>query len=295
MQVMLEPDVLRTFVAIAETGSFSAAADAVARTPSAVSMQMKKLETQLGRELFARQGRGVTLAPGGEELLAYAKRLIRLNEETVAHFLAPPLEGSVRLGTPDDFATRFLPEALARFACAFPRVRTEVVCDMSVNLIPKLDAGELDMTLITREPCSSAAQRGKIIRRERLVWAGLDGGKSVKRRPLPLTLAPSGCAWRNSSLVALEAVAVPYDVIYTSAHYAGQKAAMLADLALAPVPESIVEPPLVSFGEGEGLPPAGEYELALLRCPAIAGSELLDTLECHIVESFAHKAGYLVA
>jgi len=126
---LLELDVLRTFVAIAETGSFTAAANAVFRTPSAVSMQIKKLEDQLGRAVFSRDARSVTLTADGEMLLTFARRLLALNREAVSKFVAPSISGIVRLGSPDDFGERVLPSVLKRFAQSHPAVAVDVTID----------------------------------------------------------------------------------------------------------------------------------------------------------------------
>ncbi len=289
MQILLETDVLRTFLSIAETGSFSSAALSVGRTPSAVSMQMKKLEQQLQRDLFIRQGRGVVLSPDGEEMVSYARRILHINEEAVAHFTQPHLEGAVRIGTPDDFATRFLPVALGKFARAYPKVQVEVVCDLSVNLIPQVERGTMDMTLVSQTNTLTHVTRGIPIWRESLVWAVHEDGQAATRRPLPLALSPRKCAWRASALRVLDETDIEYHIAYTSTHYAGQQAAIVADLALAPMPQSLVESPLRIVEDGEGLPALEDYEVRLLRAPGKKDS-VLDTLAAHIVDSFSEHA-----
>ena len=126
MAAMLDLDQLRTFVAIAESGSFTKAADAVHKTQSAVSMQMRRLEERIGKPIFARDGRMSKLTEEGERLLGYARRMVRLSDETSPPSTRPSFPGSVRLGTPDDYADRFLPEILARFARSNPRVEVSV-------------------------------------------------------------------------------------------------------------------------------------------------------------------------
>ena len=135
MAATLDLDQLRTFVAIVETGSFTKAADIVFKTQSAVSMQMRRLEERIGKPIFARDGRASRLTEEGERLLGYARRMVRLNDETVAAFDETELSGSVRLGTPDDYADRFLPEVLARFARSNPRVEVSVICEQSTELV----------------------------------------------------------------------------------------------------------------------------------------------------------------
>lgn len=262
---LLDTDTLRTFVAIAENGSFTRAAHQVFRTPSALSMQIKRLEETLGQSLFIREARRVSLTPEGEVLLGYGRRLLKLNEEAVGRFLAPSLEGSVRLGTPDDVGTRVLPQVLTRFARSHPAVQVNVNAGRSVDLLKRLDDGELDLALVTLGHSDLSAKRGEVVHTEPLVWAGRDGGVAVQRSPLPLSLANHGCAWREMALGALDKAEIRYRVAYNSEHCAGQEAAMLADLAVAPFPASLVQPPLRVLGPENGLPALGDYQIALVR------------------------------
>ena len=181
----LELDVLRTFVAIAETKSFSAAANAVFRTPSAVSMQIKKLEETLKRPVFIRDARNVTLTGDGEILLSYARQLLAINREAVSKFITPDISGVVRLGSPDDYGERVLPHVLKRFAETHPAIAVDVVIDQSVNLQKRLDDGTLDLTLMT---CSSVhtPAGSEVLLTENIVWAGARGGSAHLRDPLPV-------------------------------------------------------------------------------------------------------------
>jgi len=142
---LLDVDQLRTFVAIVETGSFTRAAEVVHKTQSAVSMQMKRLEERLERPIFARDGRASKLTEDGERLLDYARRIVKLNAEALAAFSNPELSGVVRLGVPDDYADRYLPEIMARFSRVYPGVELTVFCEPSIDLIARLDANEIDL------------------------------------------------------------------------------------------------------------------------------------------------------
>ncbi|SFR43882.1 DNA-binding transcriptional regulator, LysR family [Marinobacter gudaonensis] len=277
---LLDSDVLRSFVAIAECGTFTSAAKAVHRTPSALSMQIKQLEKNLGKTLFIREPRQVTLTAEGEVLLDYGRRLLRLNEEAVQHFIAPTLEGKVGIGTSDDIGTRILPEVLAEFARSYPAVQVDVVVGSSKQNLARLDAGELDMTLVTVAD-EAGISRGEIVHQEPLVWAGREGASAFQRSPLPLAMAHEGCAWRRMTLRALDRAGIAYRIAYTCEHCSGQEAAMLADLAIAPFPKSLVKPPLREI-TGEALPSIGSYQLALVR----RGSDPLnDALASHVKEA----------
>lgn len=281
---LLDTDVLRTFVAIAESGSFTRAAKQVFRTPSALSMQIKRLEETLGQPLFVREARHVRLTPEGEILLGYGRRLLKLNEEAVTHFLAPSLEGTVHFGTPDDVGSRILPRVLAQFARSHPAVQVDVVVGRSIDMLERLDAGELDLALVTAGNEGLGSARGEIVHSESLAWACLDGGVAQERAPLPLALANQGCAWRAMALSALDRDGVAYRVAYTSENCAGQEAALLADLAVAPLPLSMIRAPLRKLTQDDGLPIIGDYRILLVH--AANTGVVSEALAGHVIDAF---------
>jgi DNA-binding transcriptional LysR family regulator len=278
----LELDLLRTLVAIAETGSFNRAARAVFRTPSAVSMQMKKLEEQVGRPLFAKDGRSVALTPDGEILVGYGRRIMTLTDEAWRRFHAPEIEGTIRLGTPDDYASQFLPPILSRFAASHPNVEVDVTCLSSQELLSLLDENAVDVALIS---AGHGLQRGITVHREPLVWAGLRHGCAHELNPLRLAVSHLGCCWRRKGLEALDRAGVAYRIAYSSKHYSGQLAAVMAGLALAPLPLSSVRGDLKVFGAEVGLPPLGHVEIELHRAVNATGP-LFDALATHIENNF---------
>lgn len=265
---LLDPDVLRTFIAIAEAGSFAAAAAAVARTPAAVSMQIKKLEEQLGRTLFNRDSRSVSLTRDGEMLIGDARRLLALNRETVARFVCPDVSGIVRLGAPDDVSERRLPGMLRRFAETHPGVTVDVVVENSAPLLRSMAAGDIDVAVIT---CDEAFDDGprpvEILMREPLVWATLKGGIAAGRDPLPLSVWEEGCVWRKAGIEGLERQGRAYRVAFRSAYIAGQRAAILADLAVAPLPVSCLSETIVEADPRYRLPKLPDYRLGLAVAP----------------------------
>lgn len=263
---LLELDVLRTFVAIAETGSFTTAANAVYRTPSAVSMQIKKLEEILGRSVFSRDARSVSLTSDGEVLLGYARRMLAINREAVSKFIVPDIVGVVRLGSPDDYGERILPYVLKRFAQTHPSIAVDVTIDQSNNLRRRVDERTLDITLLTNSFKASMAG-AEVLLTEPIVWAGAKGGCAHLRDPLPVSLWEEGCAWRAGALDALGTQGRNYRVAYMSAHTAGQRSAIIADLAVAPMPKSFIGGDLVELTDKDGMPEMGTYSLALLVPP----------------------------
>ncbi len=264
---MLDIDVLRTFVAIADTGSFSSAANAVFRTPSAVSMQIKKLEEQIGVAVFDRDARSVTLTSDGEVLLGYARRLLALNREAVSKFVAPTVTGVVRLGSPDDIGECVLPLVLKRFAETHPGVTVDVVIDQSSNLRKRLDERRLDVTLINISHTILNKGDVEVLLDEELVWAGAKCGTAYRREPLPLSIWEEGCAWRGSALEALETSGRPYRIAYMSSHSTGQRAAIMADLAIAPFGKTLLSDGIVALGPEHGLPALGRYQLGMVVKP----------------------------
>ncbi len=260
---LLDLDVLRTFTAIAETGSFTAAANAVFRTPSAVSMQIKKLEDVLGRPVFSRDARSVALTTDGEMLLGYARRLLAINREAVSKFIVPDIVGVVRLGSPDDYGEQVLPQVLKRFAQSHPSIAVDVTIDQSSNLRRRMDDRALDITLLTNSYKASATG-AEVLLTEAIVWAGAKGGCAHLREPLPVSVWEEGCVWRAGALEALGSQGRNYRVAYMSAHTAGQRAAILADLAVAPLPKSFLGCDMVELGAKDGMPEIGTYNLAMI-------------------------------
>ncbi|MCE8033259.1 MULTISPECIES: LysR substrate-binding domain-containing protein [Halomonadaceae] len=283
---LLDSDVLRSFVAIAECGSFTRAARQVFRTPSALSMQIKRLEETLGQALFVREARQVRLTPEGEVLLGYGRRLLKLNEEAVTQFLAPSVSGRLGFGTTDDVGTRILPGVLAQFARSHPAVQVDVVVGSSREMLARLDAGELDLVLVTAGNPGQGV-RGEVVHSEPLVWVGREGGVAAQRSPLPVALAHQGCAWRGMALEALNRAGLSFRIAYSCEHCAGQEAAMIADLAVSPFPQSLVRPPLRRI-DPDLLPPLGEYQLTLVKRPG--ASQACETLVGHVMGAFqAHS------
>lgn len=260
---LLDLDLLKTLVAIAETGNFSAAAAAVHRTPSAVSMQVKRMEDILGRAVFIRDSRSVELTADGAFLLEHARRMLALNRDAVARFVQPEIDGVVRLGAPDDVAERFLVDMLRRFADSHPQVTVNVTVDGTDRMIEMLKRGNLDLTMITCE-AGFNEDNAEVVFREQLVWAACRGGVAAEQNPLPVSVWEEGCAWRKAALDQLDAEGKPWRVAFQSAHISGQRAAVLADLAVAPIPVSSIGGDIVEAPPHFGLPKLPSYALGIL-------------------------------
>ena len=261
---ILDLDLLRTFVAIAETGNFSAAAQAVFRTPSAVSMQVKKMEEVIERPLFVRDSRSVTLTEDGERVLVHARRMLAMNQDLMAEFHQQHLQGTVRLGIPDDVAERFLPDMLARFARTHPGVIVNAIVENTGPMLRMVQERRLDLALISRLPSQAEDRPCEVLISEQLVWAGCRCGMVWEKDPIPVSVWDETCAWRQAGLSGLERSGRKYRIALESGHLAGQKAAVLADLAIAPIPESALGGDIVEVPATANLPPLPRYELGLM-------------------------------
>ena len=286
---LLELDLLRTLVAIAETGNFSSAAQVVGRTPSAVSMQVKKMEDLVGKPVFVRDSRSVSLTADGEALLEHGRRLLALNREMLARFIRPDVAGEVRMGAPDDVAERFLPEMLRRFAETHPCVTASVVIEGTQTLIDMVRAGQLDMTIVTCEAGFAGTETAEIVYEEQLAWATLAGGVAWERDPLPVSVWEEGCVWRDAGLKGLERQGRDYRVAFQSAHISGQRAAILADLAVAPIPVSSLAGKIVEAPARAGLPPLPKYALGLYVSDD--ANLAVQAAADHLRASFAKRGG----
>ncbi len=260
---LLELDLLKTLVAIADTGNFSAAAETVFRTPSAVSMQVKRLEELVGKPLFIRDSRSVTPTADGDRLLEHGRRLLALNRDMMAQFVTPGISGVVRLGAPDDVAERWLPSMLQRFASTHCCVTVDVVVDSSTNLTAKVKKGQLDMCLYATSPEAAKAEGAEVLLKEPLVWAGARNGVAWEQNPVPISVWEEGCSWRATAIESLKKHKRDYRIAFMSAHISGQRAAMLADLAIAPIPLSSCGEGIIQLGKQHGLPKLSQYALAL--------------------------------
>lgn len=281
MPAPLDLDQLRTFVAIAETGSFTRAAEAVHKTQSAVSMQMRRLEERIGKPIFVRDGRMSKLTEDGERLLGYARRMVRLSDETISAFDDTELSGSVRFGTPDDYADRFLPEILARFARSNPRVEVSVTCEPSMALMDMARRGDVDLAIVT----DCGEMETEIVRQEPLLWVASPSHQVEEEEILPLALAKPPCLWRTAALEALSGMGRKYRVLYSSGNSTAVSAAVQAGLAVTVLAESALRPGMRILNEADGFPRLPSCRIGLIRSWNRPTSAAVDKLAEHIVSS----------
>ena len=252
-RVNLDMDVLRTLVTAHELGSFNRAADRLGRSQSAISQQIRKIEAQVGEPLFQKQGRGLALTTAGELVLAYARRILDLNDEAVSAVRGFAIDGMVRVGLPADLAETWLPEVLGRFKRAHPAVRIEAVVDRNRNLLEAVDKDELDLVVaLGNETRSDAEQVGVLP----LAWIG---PASVERlwtgdEPLPLVMYQTPCFFRQRALAALDAAGLPWRIAFTSPSLHGLWAAVESGLGVTLRTTAGLPDCLRTVGDAMGLP-----------------------------------------
>jgi DNA-binding transcriptional LysR family regulator len=261
MAAPLDLDQLRTFVAVVDTGSFTRAADEVFKTQSAVSMQVRRLEERLGVELFVRGGRAVRLTEDGTRLLTYARRMLSLSREALTAFDEDSIEGHVRIGLPDDYAERFLPEIMARFVRTNPRVELQIACETTSSLVEHIDKGHLDVALV----CHTASAHSEVVRSEPLHFVTSAAHSVHEEAVLPLAIGRQDCAWRRQCVEALEGMGREYRILFSSWSATIVTSAVLSGLAVSVLPECALRPGMRVLGEADGFPRLRDAEIGVMR------------------------------
>jgi DNA-binding transcriptional LysR family regulator len=226
-------------------------------------MQVKRLEEQIGKPIFLRERQGLTLTGEGSFLLTYARKILQLNDEVFANLESPVYTGTVRIGAPDDFATVLLPTVFFHFGEALPKVRVEVVCGNSPSLIQEVEAGNLDLALVSTLPESQG--EGEIIREERLFWVMAQDSLLQNCDPLPLALFPNGCVCRNMALRALRDTNRSCKIVLASNSISTILAAVSAGLAITVMEECIMPQNTRRLTEADGFPKLGNVHITLYR------------------------------
>lgn len=254
MVANLDLDVLRTLICAQRLGSFSRAAEVVGRSQSAISQQIRKLEDQLGVPLFRKQGRGLAPTEAGEVVLAYARRLVALNDEAVAATRGVAVDGALRFGLPGDLADSWLPNLLGRFKRAHPGVRIEVSVDRNRRLFERLDRNEFDLMVAldgqARDDATSLVELED-------VWLGPAADEPLwsPGDPIPLAMLEAPCMFRQTALAALDRAGAPWRTAFTSPSLHGLWPALTAGLGVTLRTRMDLPPGVKVLGPEAGLPP----------------------------------------
>lgn len=266
---------LRTFIILSDTQSFTQTAKRVYRSQSAVSMQIAKLEELLGCTLFVRDKRNVKLTVDGEKLRNHASQIISLSDNLINQFMQEEVIGNINFASPEDFATYYLPDILADFVKAHPRITLNVNCDLTLTLLKEFEQDKYDLIVIKQEP-GRTFKDAKPLLREELVWVGQDSKIQettfIKTKKLcekkygyfPLVLSPAPCVYRQGALEALDKAGVPWKIVYTSPSFAGATAAVSAGLGFTVFPRKMVPQNLAVYEFSRGWPKLKNAEICLL-------------------------------
>ena len=286
-------DLLRTFTAVVEAGGFTRAAERVHLTQSTISQQIKKLETNLGRSLLIRDRTtgGVRTTEEGELLMSYARRILSVSAEAnEALGRSVPLPKTVRLGVPEDFAGRRMIDLLSGFAQMSPHTRLDTISGWSFELRRLLQAGEIDLALVKREPGD-----GTCIARweEQLVWVG-NRLRCLASDPVPLAVFPAGCIYRERAIRAIERSGRRWRIAYSSQGLMGVQAAVASGLGISLLPADAIMPEHSLLDRADGFLPEVSTELALIATtqklePAVR--ELADFLMVNLTSLRQDRCG----
>ena len=283
----LQIDWLRSFVAAIDAGSLSGGARDVHRSQSAVSMQIKKLESAVGAPLMLRGPRQMVLTHEGQVLLGFARRMLDVQAEAQAALRGDAVTGLVRLGVPDDYASKYITPVLKRFAPRHGGVEIQLDCEQSTSLIPRVASGDLDLALVSRDH----ARRGTLLFHEPMVWVGSPQFDVWRRNPLPIAVYEAASLGRRSAIESLAVQGRPYKVVYNSSSLAGQIAAVESGLAVAALTQCSAPADLQVLGIEHGLGPLAPMEVAVVRSRASQGSKAVDSLHRMLVQTL-RPAGY---
>jgi DNA-binding transcriptional LysR family regulator len=258
----LDPELLRAFVAVVDSGGFTSAAKLLHRTQSTISLRIRTLEERLETHLFLRNSRRLALSRDGENFLIHARRILQVQNEAIAALNRSNSGGVIRFGLPEDYAELWLPDLLKKFYELRPGARPHIHCRMSLELLERLQAGELDLALVIRHGSQTS---GRHLGREEVVWAAHRDFTLEHGAPVPLALFPETCCYRQRGLEALAALERPYQVVYTSQSPTGIKVAVNQGTAVTILDRCTLPDNWRVLGIDDGLPPLPAADLELHR------------------------------
>jgi DNA-binding transcriptional LysR family regulator len=267
-----DPDLLRTFVIFADAGSLAKAADAVGRTPSAVTAQMQRLEAAVGEPLLAPDGRGRSLTPAGLELVGHARRILAAHREAFLSLKGARADGRIGLGITQDFAEA-LPGLLRGFAKSHARVRIDLRVGRSRELAADFEQGALDILIVMRQ---SPAPDETLVLREPMRWLCAGDFVAGPGDELPLALLDPPCGFRSAIIAALDTAGRRYRIAATSASLSGVRAAVRSGIALTARTDRSLEPGVRIAPASLKLPklPDAEFGLRVSRNAAAPAADL---------------------
>jgi DNA-binding transcriptional LysR family regulator len=283
----LDMDALRSLVAILRLGGLARAAERIGRSPSAISQQMRKLESQLGEPLFRKQGRRVALTEAGDRVHAYALRILELNDEAVHAVRGAAIDGVVRFGLPGDFAESWLPATLGQFRKAYSAVRVDVLVEPNRLLLERLDRGELDLALAMNQGGRADAERLATLP---MTWIGPAGTGEVVRSDtvLDLALYQPPCFFRQAGTAALDRAGIAWRPAFVTASLHSLWAGVAAGLGITVRTGADLPPALMRLDERHGLPPLPGVDLCLHAAPGAPSAALTHLRQAVVAQAQLH-------
>lgn len=289
----LDLDLLRCFLAVAESGGFTAAAKRLNLSQSAISLKIQRLEAMLGHEVFIRTSRSLTLTREGDTVLGYARRLLDLSQEMIHLVAQPAVEGVLRLGVLQQFEQQILPDLLSRFKERHPKICQTVEVGMTADLLKALEEDRLDIVLGAAGHTSSmgtkfgAFHEADVLLREPMVW--VQSARSAidpTRTPIPLVVFAAPCGFRRTALHLLEKVGRLWRIAYSGTSLASIQSAVIADLGISILGKSSVLPGMKIVGAREGLPALPNLSIAIYSCKS-ADESLVRSLSTFIAAAIS--------
>ncbi len=285
--IPLDSDLMRAFLAVADTGSVTAAGDRIGRTQSAVSMQIRRLEESLGQPLFDRLPRGVALTPRGLQLLPYARRVTSLLDEAATALREKPLVGPVRIGIPDEYAETILPRALAAFSERHPGAEVTVRCDFTAPQQAALDKDHLDLAVIYD---SSHTSGDEVLCIDPTVWVTSIAHAQHLQTPVPVGVYFRSDWCRDFALRSLDQQSIPWRTAFECDTSASLRIAARAGLAISPLSRSTIPPGCRELTAEDGFPIVDRARVVLKRNPR-GTSAAIEGLAAMVREAFRPLAG----
>lgn len=283
----LDLDLLRTFVAVADLNTFAAAAAAVCRTQSAVSQQMQRLEQLVGKELFARHGRNKLLTEHGIQLLGYARKILRFNDEACMSLMFSNLQGVLTLGASDESADTILPFLLNRISSVYPKLALDVSVKRNAFMVEMLKENEVDLVVTTHRPGQYDCLT---LRTSPTHWYCAAEYVLQKGEPIPLVLLDDPSPFRDMVLTALNEASIPWRLAYVASTLPAVRAAVKAELGVTARPVEMMSPDLRVLGQSEGLPSLPDTEYLL--CHNAASNNELAKVVFEAMENYHNPWQY---
>jgi DNA-binding transcriptional LysR family regulator len=278
---MYEPELLRTFLAVAQSLSFTRSAQSLGIRQPTVSQHVRRLEDAVGRPLFVRDTRRVALTSDGEAMAGFARDILAAQERAVGYFTGSHLSGRLRFGVTDDLALTPLPRILRDFRQLYPRIDLELAVLQNDSLLRRIESGHLDVAFAKRSAGTATMAKGQLVRRDQLVWAAVDSMRLDPEQPVPLVVYQAPSLSRAVSVQALEKQGRRSRITCTVRGVNGVLAAVRAGLGIAVMARTLMPPDLVELPASSGLPKLPHLDLVLLtnrQAPVEAATALTSAI-----------------